>query len=72
MTPDDHTIINGIIPDMIVNATNSPQTGSLDSPLGGTTHLANFKTCAAITRYNNASVIPGWVIKTREGEVRLA
>ena len=72
LTPDDHTIINSIIPDMIVNATNSPQTGSLGFSLGGATHLADLKTCAAITRYNNASVIPGWTIKTREDEVWLA
>ena len=74
LTPDDHTISNGIIPDMIVNATNTPQTGSLVSglPLRGATRLADLKTCAAITRYSNAPVIPGWAIKTREYEVWLA
>ena len=54
---------------MIVNATNSPHTGSLGSPLGGATHLSDLKTCAALTRYDNASVIPGGVIKIREDEV---
>ena len=55
LTPDDHNVINGIIPDMIINATNTPQIGYMGSHLGGATHLADFKTCAAITRYNNAS-----------------
>ena len=72
LTPDDHDVINGIIPDMIIDATNTPQTGSLGSHLGGATHLADLKTCAAITRYNNASEIPGGIIKTREYEVWLA
>ena len=44
----------------------------MGSLLGGATHLADLKTCAAITRYNNTSVIPGWTIKTREDEVWLA
>jgi hypothetical protein len=68
VTPEDHDIINGIIPDMLVKGTNCPQ-GALGSTLGGATHLADLKTCGGLTRYNVASTVPGGVIKTRQDKV---
>ena len=69
LTPEDHNILNGIIPDMIVNAVNCSQSGALGSTLGGVTHLVDAKTCAAGTRYNSVSTTPNGVIKSREDDV---
>ena len=54
---------------MIVNAVNCPQSGALGSTLGGVTHLVDFKTCAAGSRYNSSSTTSFGVIISREEQV---
>ena len=72
-TPEDHDILSGIIPDMIVNARNSTQGGSLGSDLGGATHIVDFKTLAGVSNYhsNGTGVTPSGVIQRRQGKVHV-
>ena len=64
--------INGIIPDMVLRADGIEDSGAFGSPLGGRTHLIDFKTHASTSDHNSESTVCGHVGKIRQEKVNAA
>ena len=64
--------INGIIPDMILKADAIEDSGAFGSPLGGRTHLVDFKAHASTSDHNSESTVCGHVGKVQKEKVNAA